>query len=190
MTDHFAVLELSRRPWIEPETVKSHFHRLTAQHHPDVAQTEDPEAFPRLTKAYTVLRAPASRLRHLLELEYPGVFEGAALQIPPALAERFMEVATLQRELQVFAKQQSTATSLTRALAASEGLSLKRDADKAAALLDTELSRSLELLRAEDAAWDQRDSETPRRLVQLHQELAFLTKWTDELSEGRLALEA
>jgi hypothetical protein len=186
MIDHFAAFTLPRRPWLDSEVIKNRFHELSAQQHPDVAAAGTSNDFSRLTKAYAVLREPGARLRHLLELEYPEV--PTPQQIPPGLAEHFMTVATLQREIQVFAHQQSSATSLTRALAASEGFSLQRDVEKAITILDLQLTRALELLRAEDQLWEKRDAETGRRLALLHQELAFLTKWTADLRERLLSL--
>jgi DnaJ-domain-containing protein 1 len=187
MIDHFAALSLPRRPWIDGEELKDRFHRLSAEQHPDVARTEPGGDFSRLTKAYAVLKDAATRLRHLLELEYPDL--STPQQIPPTLVEQFMKVATLQREIQVFAHQQSTATALTRALAASEGFSLQRDVEKAIAVMEVEVGRALELLQMEDTLWEKRDEQTGPRLAHLHQELAFLTKWTADLRERLMLLQ-
>ncbi len=75
--DHFAELGQPRRPSLDADALKDHFHRLTAEHHPDIAG--DGGRFTTLNAAYTVLREPAARLRHLLELDAP-----AALAAPAA----------------------------------------------------------------------------------------------------------
>jgi curved DNA-binding protein CbpA len=162
MTDHFAALDLPRRPWLDPEELKQRFHELTARHHPDVAGGTPDRRFEAITTAYAVLRDPAARLRHLLELEIPEALTATA-QVPASLAERFMEVATLQREIQVFAAQQSDMTTpVGRALAAPERFTMRRDVEKIAASIEVDRGRCLELLQAEDAIWEQRDASTGR----------------------------
>ena len=76
MTDYFALLGESRRPWIDPEELKAKFLALTAQVHPDrvhnASEAEKQAASRRsaeMNAAYNCLREAKTRLLHLLELE-------------------------------------------------------------------------------------------------------------------------
>lgn len=183
--DLFAQLGQPRRPWLEPEELKEAFHQRAAVTHPDSGGAEG-GAFTDANAAYHVLRDPARRLKHLIELEFP---EAAAetQQISNAIAQRFLEVATLCREADTFLSQQpDTPSALGQALVAQETFSLRRDLDKELLLLEQDEAAGLEALRAEDALWTERDTATAARLRELQQRFAFLGKWSDQLRE-RLA---
>lgn len=189
MIDHFAVLGLPRRPWLDSEKLKERFHELAGSKHPD-APTGDSAAFSKINTAYQVLRDPATRLRHLLELEY-ATGEGEMPSIPESLAERFMHVATLLRGINVFLKQQpSNASALTRSLTAGDRFALERDAEKLIAALETDRARLEELLRVEDSLWDQRDHQTPFRLASLQYEFAYIARWISQIEEVLLQLRS
>ncbi len=189
MTDHFASLQQPRRPWLDLEALKDQFHALAARHHPDTAGGST-DAFGEISRAYEVLKNPSSRVKHLLEVEYPWALQGGDGAIAPGLADRFMEVATLLRELNVFQQQQpENTTPLTQALQASERFSLKRDAEKVLATVEMEYARSLRLLQAEDEIWESRSEATAVRLVRLGDELSYLRKWSNELREALLRLQ-
>src|SRR3954470_3279450 len=101
-TDHFATLGQRRRPWLDPEELKQAFHRLTAEQHPDKAG--EGSAFADVNAAYTVLRDPVLRLRHLLELDCADAPSDSGA-IPEKLADTFMRVATLRRAIDSFVQQ-------------------------------------------------------------------------------------
>lgn len=71
MIDHFAELGLARAAWIKPEEIKSQHHALMSEAHPDKT-CGDAERAGRLNTARRILDQPDSRIRHLLELEFPG----------------------------------------------------------------------------------------------------------------------
>ena len=99
MPDHFATLAQPRRPWLDPEALRESFHRAAAQHHPDAAGGTD-ERFAALNTAHAILREPAARLRHLLELEAPALKSPG----PRWCGARFSTAALLRAELEkVFA---------------------------------------------------------------------------------------
>lgn len=188
MTDYFALLGQPRRPWLDPEALKESFHRLAVEHHPDVAGEN--ETFAQVNAGYRILKEPASRLRHLLELEYLTEPAGAP-QLPPGLTERFMEVATLEREIHVFLRQQGDATSnIQKSLLAADRFAMQRDVEKLIAELETYRERLLQLLQAENHLWEQRTAETGGRLATLQQEFAFISKWIDQLRERSVQLES
>ena len=179
MTDHFATLQQSRRPWLDAAALKDAFHRLGAQRHPDTAGG-DADSFAALNAAWQTLREPASRLRHLIELEAPDILTRPS-QIPPALADSFMRIAALRRTLEDFRKKHSAAsTPLSRALLAAEQHTLQRDLEASLADLEAAHERALAELRALDAAWPAAFD----LLAALHQQLAFLAKWSTQLRES------
>ena len=183
MTDHFATLQQPRRPWLDPAALKDAFHRLGAQRHPDTAGG-DADSFAALNAAWQTLREPATRLRHLLELEAPDLLTRPA-QIPPALADTFMRIATLRRTLEDFRKKHAAAsTPLARALLAAERHTLKGQLESALADLDTAHERALDELRALDATWPS----SLDALAALQQQLAFLSKWSTDLRESLFTL--
>ena len=117
MTDYFALLNEPRRPWLEPESLKTKFLALAAGIHPDRIHNADElekaganRRYAELNTAYKCLAEPKSRLRHLLELEL-GAKPKDIQQIPPALADMFAEVATTCRNADGFLAEKGKATS-------------------------------------------------------------------------------
>jgi len=189
LIDHFDTLGLPRQPWIEPETLKERFHRLTAAAHPDVGG--DARAFAEVNAAYAVLREPGTRLRHFLELEDPGAIAGAGASIPEGLADCFMQIATLRRAVDAFVKQISGATTpVAKALLASERFTIRHDVEKALGGLESMQNRCLEIIQGEDVRWKVRkDTAAISRLSAVQQELAYLEKWMGQLREASVSLE-
>jgi curved DNA-binding protein CbpA len=186
MPDYFATLQQPRRPWLNLEALKEDFHRKTAECHPDVSGGVDDGHFAGLNAAYTALRDPASRLRHLLELEAPERL-APSREIPPALADLFMSVAGFRHALDAFSKKESAASSaLARALLAGERLALSRQGAAIRADLEAAYDAAMDTLRALDSDWekDPRPSDTAERLAVLHHQCAYLSKWRSQLAEA------
>ena len=183
MPDHFAALAQPRRPWLDAEALRESFHRAAAQHHPDTAGGTD-ERFAALNAAHAILREPAARLRHLLELEAPALLTRAA-PIPPALGDLFMQLAARRHALEGFLQKHSAAASpLARALLAAEKNNVRRDLEAALAQLTTAHASALAELRTLDAAWDSCATAADlENLAPLQARLAFLAKWTAQLRE-------
>lgn len=75
MIDYFALLDESRRLWLDADALKEKFLRLSAEAHPDRSHAAAPETkaacerrFAELTSAYNTLRDPRARAGHWLEL--------------------------------------------------------------------------------------------------------------------------
>ena len=189
MPDHFAALAQPRRPWLDPVALRESFHRAAAQQHPDAAGGGDAQ-FAALNTAHTILSEPASRLRHILELEAPALLTRAA-PIPTALAELFMELATLRQNVESFGGKDSAAVSaLRRALLAGERLALRQIVTLALARLEAFHETALAELRALDSAWDTRTAAALENLASLQARFAFLAKWTAQLREDAFKLRA
>lgn len=127
MIDYFALLGQPRRPWLEPDTLKSEFVTRAAATHPDRihdgTEAERQRANGRtaeLNSAYSCLREPRDRLKHLLELEI-GCRPTDLQEIPQSSAELFMRIASTCREADAFIKRHAAITSpLLRAQNAAE----------------------------------------------------------------------
>lgn len=187
MTDHFSILALPRRPWLEPAEIKDAFHRLAAERHPD-SPGGDAEAFARTNAAWQILREPASRLRHLLELEF-STLDLASPPLPSSLADAFMDLAALLRALEDFRRRQAAASgALASALLAEDRAKLERRLRTALTRIDAVIARALEEVRTIDASWLLRDESIAERLSALQRELTFAEKWSTQLREGLFKL--
>jgi curved DNA-binding protein CbpA len=186
MPDYFAILQQPRRPWLDSEALKEHFHRQTAERHPDVTGGGDDGDFALLNAAYAVLRDPASRVRHLLELEAPERLSPSQ-EIPPGLGDLFMRIAGFRHALDVFSKKEIAASSaLARALLAGERLALSQRGDAVRADLEAAYDSAMETLRAMDPDWekDPRPPDAADRLSALHHQCVYLSKWRSQLAEA------
>ncbi len=116
MTDYFVLLDEPRRPWLEPEALKSKFLALAAGAHPDKQHNADElqkaavnRRYAELNAAYRCLTEPKSRLLHLLQLEL-GAKPAEVQKIPSALADLFAEVATTCRNADTFLAEKNRTT--------------------------------------------------------------------------------
>src|SRR4051812_33187546 len=98
MIDNFALLNEPRRPWVDPDALKTKFLALSSEVHPDrvhnAAEVEKQAAnqrYSELNAAYNCLREPKDRLQHLLELEL-GAKPKDIQRIPAGTMDEFFEV--------------------------------------------------------------------------------------------------
>jgi len=179
VTDHFAVLGIPRTAWVDAEELKSRFHKLSAERHPDAAGG-DGAAFTELNAAWQALRDPAGCLRHFLELEHPDALASAG-QTPAELADLFMDIAAFRQAAQKFAAKYSAATSpLTKAMLEAERVALRTRLTALAANVAARTEQSLATLHS--------NATQPAQLATLLASLVFLAKWTAQLAELRLNL--
>ena len=186
MIDHFAQLGQPRRPWLDAAALKEIFHRRSAAWHPDVPGTGDAEKFAALSAAYTTLREPASRLRHLLELTAPEAASGNS-QPPSELGDLFMRFGVLKQRLdQMAAKRVAADSPLTRASLAGEEAAARREVLAVRRALDAALAAAEAELGALDARWTGTESTD---LGKLYQRFAYLSRWRLQASEAALLWE-
>lgn len=177
--DHFAVLGVPRAAWVDAEELKTRFHKLSAERHPDAAGG-DGAAFTELNAAWQALREPAGCLRHFLELEHPDALASAG-QTPAELADLFMDIAAFRQAAQKFGAKYSAATSpLTKAVLEAERVALHTRLDALNANVATRTEESIAALRNADTQ--------PSQLATLLASLVFLAKWSTQLAELRLGL--
>lgn len=203
MTDYFALLEEPRRPWLEVEPLKAKFLARSAAVHPDKLRDASPaeqaaasRRFAELNFAFNCLRESKDRLRHLLELEL-GSLAIEAREMPPNLADLFMEMARLQREVDGFlAESTRTQPALLRVQMfsrAQQWMDRLRVMLQRLSSLQAKLHQELQTL---DARWLSTETDPVQRgamlerLEQIHQELSFYARWTGQLQEATVQLSA
>jgi curved DNA-binding protein CbpA len=193
--DYFALLNEPRRPWLEPETLKSKFLALAAEAHPD-KQRETGEAeklkanrhYAELNTAYHCLIEPKLRLLHLLELEL-GVKPGEVQQIPAALADVFAEVATVCRSTDNFLAEKNQVTSPLLQVQlferGQEWVERLRAWQTRLTRLYDQLVEELKLL---DALWISKSQSVERtallnRLEELYRLFSYFNRWNGQIQE-------
>jgi curved DNA-binding protein CbpA len=182
MEDAFSLFGLERRPLIDEAALKEKYLRLAATRHPDLTGGND-EKFLLLQDAYKTLREPAARLRHLVELEFPG---GEIQSESTPHTELFMSAGSaVQAAKAVFLRSQNTTTALARALLAPDiaaALEQVRGALQSIRQARDQLTVRLENL---DMRWPE---VSPDELADLASSSAFLLRWKSQLSEWEFRL--
>jgi curved DNA-binding protein CbpA len=193
MTDYFALLKEPRRPWLEPETLKSKFLALASETHPDKqragCEAEKLAANRRsaeLNAAYHCLAEPKSRLLHLLELEQ-GAKPGDIQQIPDGLADLFAEVAATCRDCDNFLNDKIKATSpllqVQQFQRAQEWVERLRGLQAKLAWFNIQL---IEELKSLDASWTTQTAERMAllsRLEELYRLFSYFNRWNSQIQE-------
>jgi len=201
VSDHFARLNQPRRPWLDEQSLKQEFLKLSAETHPDrfhqANETEKSAAsrcYAELNAAYQCLREPRDRLRHLIELEL-GSKPKDLQEIPSDLADLFIAVAQVSRDAKKFLGEKAAVTSplmqvqfLDRSQEWMGQISSmqKQIAARQAALV--------ERLRSLDSDWMKTSAEAearPRLLVQLeeiYRLMSFYGRWQSQLQEALVRL--
>jgi curved DNA-binding protein CbpA len=190
MTDYFELLGVPRRPWLEPDFLKTKFLSLSAQLHPDRAPGEKQQVQDRYTEinaAYGCLRNPKTRLAHLIQLE-KGASASELQNVPSELMEIFIEVGELCRHVDQFLVEKAAMTSPLLKVALFER---SQDLSDQVVLLRTKLSgfqeEHLSALKRVDAEWETPEA-TSRpallaRLEEIRRLLGFFERWISQLQE-------
>ena len=201
MTDYFALFDEPRRLWINPEQLKAKFLTLAAEAHPDKIHSAAPAAratanrcFAELNSAFNCLRDPKERLHHLLELEV-GAVPNEVHEIPPALAEQFIEIARLRQEVNAFLAESSRIQSALRRVQVFEHAQEWIDRLHAVQQRVTDhQAMLLQELQALDTKWVSLEKDPAqrgfllRRAEQMHQQLSFYNRWNAQIQESIVQL--
>lgn len=190
MTDHFARLTEPRRPWLDGEALKAKFLTLSAAVHPDrVHQAAAPEKlaanqhYTALNAAYTCLREPRQRIRHLLELEL-GTKPSDLTNVPDDLMDLFFSVGKAFREVDALLAEKARATSPLLQVQLFE-----RSQDQVEQLekLRQRISPRREMLIAElqslDAIWETATPKPTDALLRIWRLLSFYDRWLAQIQE-------
>jgi curved DNA-binding protein CbpA len=204
MDDYFALCQLPRRPWLDPDALKAEFLALSTQVHPDrfhhLPEAEKAAASERYTALNTAnqcLSDPKERLRHLLELEL-GAPPRDVQRIPPGTMDLFMEVGQRCREVDAFLGENAAPTSpllkvqrFARALEWTDRLQLLQES------VNGMREKLLAELQAMNAVWESappigaagRSGALPlERVEQVYRLLSYLSRWTEQLQERLVQL--
>lgn len=190
MPDYFALLNVPRRPWLDPDSLKGNFLILSAALHPDrVDQSLPAEKHAAnaraagLNAAYQCLREPRERLRHLLELEL-GAKPSDLTQVPEDLMALFFAIGKQLRAVDALLVEKSSATSpllqvqlfergqdwVAKLGALRQTIVIRRDA----------LLGELELM---NAAWETSADQLLARLQEIWRLLSFYERWLAQIQE-------
>lgn len=205
MADSFELLQEPRRPWLDPEELKVHFHSLSASWHPDrfhnapaSERAEATERYANLNAAYQQLKEPKDRLLHLYELE-AGQKPKDIQRIPPGTMDLFVEVGESCRAVDQFIQERSQVTS---PLLKVQWFSRAHDwIDKLNALQQrvNEMRIRLEKeMQGLNALWESAGSDPAQRRVilplehleQIYRSFSYVSRWTEQIQERVVQLMA
>lgn len=206
--DCFALLGLTRQPWLDPVALKQRYLTLSSQCHPDargagagsvateaVSERERGESFAALNNAHQTLRETRTRLAHLLELETGAVPERIQA-VDQSLADLFFQVGALCRQVDAFLADRSKATSpLGKAGLFARGLEWTgRLQDLLQKIGQTQTSFETEL-HSMNGHWltpaPRSERDHPRqlaRLEEIYRHVSYLNRWTAQLQERLVQL--
>lgn len=188
MTDGFALLGEPRRPWLDPESLKEKFHKLSAAHHPDVAKDAGVD-FSAINAAYNTLLDPKTRIRHLLDLEFPAALS-RNLQIPPGITSLFETIAGERRSVATFQEKRASLQSpLEIALLAPEKLELLARLECSQNMLAQKQEEIFVQLKSIDASWEQDKAGSVDVLLEIYQGLSYVGKWLAQTQEDLMRLK-
>jgi len=180
VNDHFAELGLPRLAWIDAEEVKLRHHALMVASHPDKVHGDGNRAT-RLNVARRVLENPATRLRHLLELEFPAFHSQEKPQPDWDFFSRTSDAVRLAEQISSAGR---LATSpLARAVAKSQAV----DARTKLHSLQVELAQRRERLQKKTIALPLPLAD-PQATSHLVEEWIFLNRWQGLLHEALSSL--
>jgi DnaJ-domain-containing protein 1 len=194
VTDYFALLGERRRPWLDAETLKQTFFKLSAAVHPDrVHHAQEAERVAaqqrciELNAAYNCLRQPRERLRHLLELEL-GAKPEQVQTFPPELLDLSLEVARLGREADAFlAKRAGITSPLLRVQLFERGQECAERLSELQKTINARQETVINDVKTLGGQWET-DSGLDRgvkleRLEELYRRLSYLTRWSGQVQE-------
>lgn len=184
MIDYFVLLGIERRPAISEESLKNAYFRKAESLRPDQA---DAEALSALNMAFRTISNPATRIQHLLKLEFGDARGG---QIEADLGELFGSVVgTLQKVDQELGSLSTESSALLRALAFQRMDGARERLNQTENELSQRECSLLSELRQLDRIWPENPAECRGSLAQTALNLTFVQKWLSEVRERKIRLE-
>lgn len=203
MTDHFALLDEPRRPWLDADALKAKFLARTAEVHPDrfhnapaAERAAAQDRYTALNAAFNTLREPKDRLQHLLELE-SGTKPGNIQSTPPELTDLFFAVGQLCRDVDFFLLEKGRANSpLLKVKMFQRAMDWTTQLNALQAKLRAKRSEVEADLLAMNDAWATAPTDPSARravlplarLEPLYRTLSFLSRWSGQLQERMVSL--
>jgi hypothetical protein len=184
MIDYFALLDIERRPAITEESLKQSYFRKTESLRLEESATE---ALASLNMAFRTIENPATRIQHLLGLEFGNARGG---QIGSDLGELFGSVVeALQQADEEFGSLSAESSALLRALAFQRMAEVRERLMQIGEKLKRWESTLLLELGQLDILWTESPAQCRESLAQIALRLTFVQKWLSEVRERKIRLE-
>jgi curved DNA-binding protein CbpA len=184
MTDYFAVLGLERRPTLPAPSIEGAYYEKTKALHPDRIEGGDLAS---VNAAFQIVLNPATRIRHLLNLEFG---EPGERQIGNELGQLFGVIVEALRgaddELKAISRETSP---LLRAVAYGRLESIRNSLERAQERLVERESELHDRISEIDRVWFQQKNQCRKSLAQISVDLTFVQKWLAEVRERKVRLE-
>ena len=199
MEDYFALLNLPRRPWLDPEEVQARFLACSMDSHPDrfhnaseERKAEAHQRFSDFNAAARRLRDPKDRLRHLLELERAAPVSQLD-RLPSGAVESFFQLGQSIREVDAFLAEQAKSQSpLARVRVFQTAMEWRERLEAAQGRLAARQAELTSEMKALNATWEAaplagseaRRSALPlERLETIYREFSFVVRWADQVRD-------
>jgi curved DNA-binding protein CbpA len=195
----FELLQETQRPYLDPESLKTKFLKLSAPLHPDrvhhLTEKEKEEAtrkFAELNGAYTKLLDSKERLFLLIKLE-TGAVPAVIQTIPESVSNLVIEIGKVCREFDDEKESMKTNESspLLKAMAQRKQQEWFSRLDQLRQILKEREQAAGEELKELDRLWMEVADHASlcSRLEDLGRRFSFLKKWTQQLDERLLHLK-
>jgi hypothetical protein len=184
MIDYFALLDVERRPAISDDFLKNAYFRKTESFRQNHVESD---AFSSLNLAFRTLANPATRIQHLLRLEFGDARGG---QIEADLGQLFGNIVeTLQSADQEFGSLSPESSALIRALAFHRTDGMRESLNQSEKELSKRECSLLSELGQLDGIWMENPIHCRESLAQIALSLTFVQKWLNEVRERKIRLE-
>ncbi|MGP8201387.1 MAG: J domain-containing protein [Limisphaerales bacterium] len=202
--DYFDLFKISRRPWLDSDSLKAVFLRLAARYHPDKVRAAGPaeqaaanERYAELNAAYHCLFQPKERLRHLLELE-SGAKPEDVQSLPPGTMDLLVEIGRVCRETDLFlAARSKTESPLLKVRMFETGMAWTGKLNQLRQRIDLRREELLAELKGMNTAWNAapppgsagRAAALPlERLEQIYRVFGYAARWMEQIQERLVQL--
>jgi hypothetical protein len=184
MIDYFTLLDIERRPSFSDEFLKNAYFRKTESFRLNQAESD---VFSSLNLAFRTLAHPATRIQHLLNLEFGDARGG---QIDSDLGELFGNIVeALQSADQEFGSLSTESSALIRALAFHRMDGMRESLSHSEEELSKRECGLLSELGQLDRMWMEDPTQCREPLAQIALNLTFVQKWLNEVRERKIRLE-
>ena len=184
MIDYFALLDIERRPAITEESLKQSYFRKTESLRLEESATD---ALASLNMAFRTIANPATRIQHLLSLEFGDARGG---QIGSDLGEFFGSVVpALQQADDEVGSLSGESSALLRALAFQRMVEVREKLIQIGSELTHWESSLLSEVGQLDILWAERPAQCREPLAEIALRLKFVQKWLSEVRERKIRLE-
>jgi hypothetical protein len=184
MIDYFALLAIERRPAITEEFLKNAYFRKIESLRSNLAEEDTLSSF---NMAFRIIANPATRIQHLLKLEFGDARGG---QIGSDLGELFGGVAeALHKVDREFGSLSVESSALLRALAFQSSGGMRERLNQTENELSQRECNLLSELDRLDKIWPESPAQCRESLAQIALSLTFLQKWLSEVRERKIRLE-